>query len=99
MDHILFARGELSLDNVNSNEVEQVEWIARENLPALLGDSTRKLSPWFHLIGSKMLPHWWDNLDTVLEQDNANRQVYDFCRAANAQLPFNANACPLNKPS
>ena len=78
MDHILFARRELSLDNVNLNEVEQVEWIARENLPALLGDSTRKLSPWFRLIGSKLLPRWWDDLDTVLEKDNTDRHIYDY---------------------
>ncbi|CAI5724779.1 unnamed protein product [Hyaloperonospora brassicae] len=78
MDHILFARGELSLDNVNSNEVEQVEWIARENLPALLGDSTRKLSPWFRLICSKLLPRLWDDLNTVLEKDNTDRQIHDY---------------------
>ncbi|KAJ8571208.1 hypothetical protein ON010_g5625 [Phytophthora cinnamomi] len=78
MDHILFARGDVPLNNVNENEVEQVEFIARENLPALLDDSTRKLSPWFHLIGSNLLPHWWDNLDMVLAQDNADRQIHDY---------------------
>uniref|UniRef100_H3GV87 isopentenyl-diphosphate Delta-isomerase n=1 Tax=Phytophthora ramorum TaxID=164328 RepID=H3GV87_PHYRM len=78
MDHILFARGEVSLDNVNENEVEQVEFIARENLPALLNDTTRKLSPWFHLIGSNLLPHWWDNLDAVLVKDSADHQIHDF---------------------
>ncbi|GMF22225.1 unnamed protein product [Phytophthora lilii] len=78
MDHILFARGEVPLDNVNQNEVEQVEFIARENLPTLLNDSTRKLSPWFHLIGSNLLPHWWDNLDSVLEKDNSDRQIHDY---------------------
>ncbi|KAF1777996.1 NUDIX hydrolase domain-like [Phytophthora cactorum] len=78
MDHILFARGDVSLDNVNKNEVEQVEFVARENLPALLNDSTRKLSPWFHLIGSNLLPHWWDNLDAVLEKDNSDRQIHDY---------------------
>lgn len=78
MDHILFARGDVSLDNVNKNEVEQVEFVTRENLPALLNDSTRKLSPWFHLIGSNLLPKWWDNLDTVLAKDNADRQIHDY---------------------
>ncbi|POM71381.1 Isopentenyl-diphosphate delta-isomerase [Phytophthora palmivora] len=78
MDHILFARGEVSLDNVNKNEVEQVEFIARENLPTLLSDSTRKLSPWFHLIGSNLLPHWWDNLDAMLVKDNTDRQIHDY---------------------
>ncbi|ETP51117.1 isopentenyl-diphosphate delta-isomerase [Phytophthora nicotianae P10297] len=78
MDHILFARGEVPLDNVNKNEVEQIEFVARENLPALLNDSTRKLSPWFHLIGSNLLPHWWDNLDAVLEEDNSDRQIHDY---------------------
>ncbi|KAE8979640.1 hypothetical protein PR003_g25399 [Phytophthora rubi] len=80
MDHILFARGDVSLDNVNQNEVEQVEFIAREDLPALLNDSKRKLSPWFHLIGSNLLPHWWDKLDTVLAKDNADRQIHDYYR-------------------
>ena len=94
MDHVLFARGKVLLDKVNMNEVEQVEYIARKNLPTLLCDSTRKLSPWFHLIGSNLLPHWWDNLDTILEKDNANRQIYDFRSAANAHLPFNADSCP-----
>ncbi|EEY66594.1 isopentenyl pyrophosphate:dimethyllallyl pyrophosphate isomerase, putative [Phytophthora infestans T30-4] len=78
MDHILFARAEVPLDNVNKNEVEQAEFIARDNLPALLNDSTRKLSPWFHLIGSNLLPHWWDNLDAVLEKDNMDRQIHDY---------------------
>ncbi|GMF53311.1 unnamed protein product [Phytophthora fragariaefolia] len=78
MDHILFARGDVSLDNVNKNEVEEVEFIARDNLPALLNDSTRKLSPWFHLIGSNLLPHWWDNLDTVLAKDNTDRHIHDY---------------------
>jgi isopentenyl-diphosphate delta-isomerase len=78
MDHILFARSEVSLDKVNENEVEQVEFIARENLPALLDDPSRKLSPWFHLIGSNLLPHWWDNLDSVLAKDSADRQIHDF---------------------
>ena len=78
MDHILFARAELSLDKVNLNEVEQVEWVARKDLPALLGSSVRKLSPWFHLIGTNLLPCWWDDLDAVLEKDNTDRQIYDY---------------------
>uniref|UniRef100_A0AAV1VNB1 isopentenyl-diphosphate Delta-isomerase n=1 Tax=Peronospora matthiolae TaxID=2874970 RepID=A0AAV1VNB1_9STRA len=78
MDHILFARAELSLDKLNPNEVEQVEWVARTELPALLGSSVRKLSPWFHLIGTNLLPRWWDDLDAVLEKDNTDRKIYDY---------------------
>ncbi|CAI5710831.1 unnamed protein product [Peronospora destructor] len=90
IDHILFARGDVSLDKVNKNEVEQVEYVARENLPTLLSDSARKLSPWFHLISSNLLPHWWGTLDTVLAKGNATRQIYDFRGASKAQLPLNA---------
>ncbi|KAG7399365.1 isopentenyl-diphosphate delta-isomerase idi1 [Phytophthora boehmeriae] len=78
MDHILFARGDVSLDNVNTNEVEQVEFVARGNLPQLLSDSKRKLSPWFHLIGSNLLPQWWDNLDAALTKDSTDRQIHDY---------------------
>ncbi|KAF4317149.1 hypothetical protein BBO99_00007829 [Phytophthora kernoviae] len=78
MDHILFARGDVSLDNVNRNEVEQVEFVARDKLPELLDDSKRKLSPWFHLIGSNLLPQWWDNLDAVLAKDSTDRQIHDY---------------------
>ncbi|RLN97928.1 hypothetical protein BBJ28_00013335 [Nothophytophthora sp. Chile5] len=78
MDHILFARADVSLDNVNLNEVEQVEFVTRENLPALLEDSERKLSPWFHLIGARLLPQWWDNLDAMLAKDSADRQIHDY---------------------
>lgn len=78
MDHILFVRSVVPLDNVNKNEVEQVEFVARENLPALLNDSTRKLSPWFRLIGSNLLPFWWDDLDGVLKKDNPKRTIHDF---------------------
>ncbi|KAI9917668.1 hypothetical protein PsorP6_012401 [Peronosclerospora sorghi] len=78
MDHILFARGDVSLSHINENEVEQVEFISRENLAPLLSEATRKLSPWFHLIGSNLLPHWWDNLEAILKKDNADRHIHDF---------------------
>ncbi|KAL7678553.1 putative isopentenyl-diphosphate delta-isomerase, type 1, NUDIX hydrolase-like domain superfamily [Plasmopara halstedii] len=79
MDHILFARGVVPLNNLNKNEVEQVDFVTREHLPTLLDDPTRSFSPWFRLICSDLLPHWWDNLDAVLENDSLNRSIHDFC--------------------
>ncbi|CAH0519326.1 unnamed protein product [Peronospora belbahrii] len=85
MDHILFARGDVSLSKVNENEVEQVEFVARDNLQTLLSNPKRKFSPWFRLIGSKMLPNWWNELDTVLKNDSTCHQIHDFRKSANAQ--------------
>ncbi|KAF1336543.1 Isopentenyl-diphosphate delta-isomerase, partial [Globisporangium splendens] len=77
MDHILLARGDVAL-NVNPNEVDEVEYVSKDGLPALLNDSERKLSPWFRLICAHLLPKWWENLDTLLEKDNSDRSIHDY---------------------
>lgn len=77
MDHILLARADVTL-NVNGNEVEEVEYVSKHGLPALLRDSERKLSPWFRLVAAHLLPTWWDNLDSMLEKDNSDRKIHDY---------------------
>ncbi|DAZ98528.1 TPA: hypothetical protein N0F65_007027 [Lagenidium giganteum] len=78
VDHILLARGDVSMD-INPNEVEQVEFVRREQLDALLADKSRLLSPWFRLIATHLLPAWWDNLDAMLQRDSSERQIHNYC--------------------
>lgn len=77
MDHILLARGDVALD-VNASEVEQVEFVGKDAIPALLSDPERKLSPWFRLICANLLPVWWENLDAMLAKDNSDRSIHDY---------------------
>lgn len=77
MDHILLARGDVSL-NVNASEVEQVEFVGKDAIPGLLNDKERKLSPWFRLICANLLPVWWENLDAMLAKDNGDRSIHDY---------------------
>jgi isopentenyl-diphosphate Delta-isomerase len=78
VDHILLARRDVPL-NVNSNEVAEVEFVGKEQLHEVLQDETRQLSPWFRLIATRLLPTWWENLDTLLEKDSEDRQIHDYC--------------------
>ncbi|TMW69499.1 hypothetical protein Poli38472_001655 [Pythium oligandrum] len=77
VDHILLARGDVSL-NICPNEVAEVEFVSKDRLPEVLADETRQLSPWFRLIATRLLPQWWENLDKMSEKDSPERQIHDF---------------------
>ncbi|CCI48049.1 unnamed protein product [Albugo candida] len=76
LDHILLARGDINVQ-VNSNEVAEYAYVSKNALDGILRSEDRLLSPWFRLIARSQLPIWWDNLDTLLEKDDAKPVIYD----------------------
>jgi len=67
LDYILLHRGTVN-PNINSEEVSDVEWVARKDLRGFLDhvDNTGgQITPWFRLITQNLLPTWWDNLDKI----------------------------------
>lgn len=76
LDHILLARGDINVQ-VNSNEVAEYAYVSKNALDGILRSEDRLLSPWFRLIARSQLPIWWDNLDILLEKDDAKPVIYD----------------------
>lgn len=77
MDHILLTRADVKL-SVNASEVADIEFVGPHALAAVLADPTRQISPWFRLIATNLLPHWWANLDTMLAADSTDRSIHDY---------------------
>lgn len=62
VDYILLAVADVTCD-LNPNEVSEIKYISKEELPALLAQEEKGellLSPWFKLVAQKWLPVWWD---------------------------------------
>ncbi|XP_045111821.1 isopentenyl-diphosphate Delta-isomerase 1-like [Portunus trituberculatus] len=67
MDYILFLQKDVTL-NPNANEVEDVQYVKREDFERFLRglqENNIPITPWFALIAQKFLPLWWKNLDTL----------------------------------
>lgn len=78
LDHILLARGDVEL-SVNANEVERIEFLSLEDLPAFVADQRHQISPWFRLIAQDLLPKWWRNLDELLAApSDAPPKIHDY---------------------
>lgn len=65
LDHIIILRSDL-VCSPNPNEVEEIKWVSKEELQEFLADSKGEIiAPWFRLIAERLLPEWWDDLDSV----------------------------------
>jgi isopentenyl-diphosphate delta-isomerase len=71
VDYVLLARAPAARLPLapNPDEVEDVRWVTRAELAAMMDPgSGLAWSPWFRIIAARWLPTWWDNLDGVLER-------------------------------
>ncbi|XP_022909718.1 isopentenyl-diphosphate Delta-isomerase 1 isoform X1 [Onthophagus taurus] len=64
LDYILFIQTQVDL-NPNLNEVSELHYVSKENLPALLPTLSGPLTPWFELILKYKLFLWWNNLNNL----------------------------------
>jgi isopentenyl-diphosphate delta-isomerase len=67
VDYILLIQADVTL-KPNPNEVENYQYISREDLPALLEKFKKEgqpITPWFRLVVSKFLYDWWGDLKNL----------------------------------
>lgn len=73
IDHLLLYRlmpGETLTLRENTQEVQAVRWINREDLrKELLGGEPHSWSPWFRIMFARLLDIWWSDLDAALTTD------------------------------
>jgi len=73
LDYVLFCRTDISLDNVNSDEVQNVCYMNQKQLKTFLRDAKQNnilITPWFEYICKYMLFEWWDRLDDISQCRN-----------------------------
>jgi len=81
LDYLLFLRsGHTPELSPSLEEVQAVEWVAREDMKDFLRDLEHRgvgITPWFRLISQKLLPFWWENLSRIEEmQDHQTIHKY-----------------------
>lgn len=72
IDYVLIARPpkDVTLSNLNENEVEQVKYFDRHELRQWMnstGENRELVSPWFQIIEGSLLQNWWDALEKDLK--------------------------------
>lgn len=77
IDYILFLQKDQITLDPNSDEVSEVRWVSREEMPNFLKVVDSPLTPWFRLILTHKLPIWWQNLQALEKlQDHAQIQRF-----------------------
>ncbi|XP_046734409.1 isopentenyl-diphosphate Delta-isomerase 1 [Diprion similis] len=78
IDYILFLqKANITLDP-NADEVSEVRWVSRRQMPDFLKLVDCPLTPWFQLILTHRLPLWWDNLQALEKlQDHTHIQRFE----------------------
>ncbi|XP_018315875.1 isopentenyl-diphosphate Delta-isomerase 1 isoform X1 [Mycetomoellerius zeteki] len=72
IDYILFLQRDDLTINPNLDEVSEIQWMSRSEIDNFM-KTTPLMTPWFRLIYSFKLLHWWDNLHALAEmQDHQN---------------------------
>ena len=72
IDHILIIQAKVNL-NINYNEVEQIQWLTKEEVKSFVETTTDLVSPWFKLIENNFLYSWWDNLQNLTSDNLIHR--------------------------
>jgi len=74
IDYVLFytvpSKSDLTI-NGHPDEVDDVKWVTRDGLIAMMEDESLLFSPWFRLICKKwLLDHWWKDLNRTMTTDD-----------------------------
>lgn len=67
IDYILFIKADVDL-NLNLNEVSEHRYVSLQEFPQFyksLATDGISVTPWFQLITSNFLLHWWKNLSNI----------------------------------
>ena len=67
IDYVLFIKADVDLE-VNPNEVQDIKYVAADQLKKMFEDDSLKFTPWFKLICESLLFEWWEHLDSGLEK-------------------------------
>lgn len=71
VDYILFAQANVAL-KPNPEEVDEVRYVTKPELAAMMADPALQWSPWFRIIVAELLvggKGWWQDLDAALKTD------------------------------
>ncbi|KJZ79842.1 Isopentenyl-diphosphate Delta-isomerase [Hirsutella minnesotensis 3608] len=74
IDYVLFIKANVDLD-INKNEVQATRYVNPDDVKAMLGDQSVKLTPWFKLLAQTMLFEWWQHLDSGLDAYTNQEQI------------------------
>lgn len=78
IDYILFLQKDQITLDPNADEVSEVRWVSREQMPEFMKVVDAPLTPWFRLILNHRLPLWWENLGGLKKlQDHLHIQRFD----------------------
>lgn len=67
IDYILFIQVDVDSMTPNPEEVKDTRYVTQAELKAMMDPSSGLLwSPWFRIIATEFLPHWWADLKTTI---------------------------------
>lgn len=74
IDYILVCQRDVSLDNVNTDEVREVVYKSKEDFRSFMETTVKEkgllITPWFNYVVDNFLYTWWDNLDDLSKVKN-----------------------------
>ena len=70
MDYILFIKPDEPVAiEPNREEIDDTEWVTRDELRSMMADPNLRWSPWFRIICERFLDTWWEDLDATIGSD------------------------------
>jgi len=75
LDHLMILQKDVS-PNPNPNEIDETRWFTQEEwlqFSAACPDNGETIAPWFQLIADNLLMDWWNNLDSLSEDELTHR--------------------------
>jgi len=75
LDHLMILQKDVS-PNPNPNEIDEIRWFTQEEwlqFSAACPDNGETIAPWFQLIADNLLMDWWNNLDSLNEDELTHR--------------------------
>jgi geranylgeranyl diphosphate synthase, type I len=75
LDHLMILQKDVS-PNPNPNEIEETRWFTQEEWLQFLASCPENgeiIAPWFQLIADNFLIDWWNNLDSLNEDELTHR--------------------------
>ncbi|RZD47712.1 MAG: hypothetical protein CXT68_03185 [Methanobacteriota archaeon] len=75
LDHLMILQKDVS-PNPNPNEIDETRWFTQEEwlqFSASCPDNGETIAPWFQLIADNLLMDWWNNLDSLNEDELTHR--------------------------
>ena len=75
LDHLMILQKDVN-PNPNPNEIDETRWFTQEEwlqFSASCPDNGETIAPWFQLIADNLLMDWWNNLDSLNEDELTHR--------------------------